>query len=584
MKRLSSIHPFTIALCLLVVFGLMASIAAVFPPDGITIRYPGQGAETSSASANSTLQATDPTTETSFDLTTRKPFEYTFRSPALDDLINMTEAQQALTCLRSLPERMNHWQHSHEQMAAAETTAGGAHETTTVAPDETDTTATPLATTGEEQPSLATEPGDRTPQVGNSERTNLEPVSIEQIKSGTMANDAAERAINELLAAQKNRDDAESVRLNCLALPDAHYLDSFFIALEHAHEQRVRVVHFGDSQLEEDRMSCDLRLALQERYGGGGNGLLPWQHELYSQTVLLTSPVKPKQHMIYGPKSGRRPNSSMYGPMGKVSLLDSTMTVTISPKKRDGQLTSAHFFNQLTVLTYSNSDMRLRAQNQSVTIEPNSVHLQRTTVNLDDSTSTVRITLSGNGDVYGFMLDNQTGVSVDNIPMRGCSGTVFTSLDARQLYGYLHTDEVRLIIMQFGGNSVPYLKDAKSISNYVEQLRHQLQLMRRIAPQAAFLWVGPSDMTTRVNGHMVTYPSLQQIDASICQMVLDEGCAYFSLFQAMGGPGSMVRWVEQSPALASKDYIHFTRRGATRAGQLLTEAILSAAPDAQGLK
>ena len=173
------------------------------------------------------------------------------------------------------------------------------------------------------------------------------------------------------------------------------------------------------------------------------------------------------------------------------------------------------------------------------------------------------------------MLDSDTGVGVDNIPMRGCSGTVFTGINPIQLHEYFAQTNTRLIIMQFGGNSMPYLKDQRGIDRYTEQLRRQIRHLRLLAPEARILWVGPSDMTTRINGKLQTYPLLSAVDASICRMVNEEGCAYWSLFESMGGSGSMVRWANAQPPLAGKDYIHFTRLGAQRAGELLTEAFMT---------
>lgn len=356
---------------------------------------------------------------------------------------------------------------------------------------------------------------------------------------------------------------------------DITYFDAVYEALEHANEKAVRVVHFGDSQLEEDRMSCNLRLALQSKFGGGGNGLIPWQESLYSQTINLGSAHAPQRYQVYGPKSNRRDSSRYYGPMGNVSILDTTMTVSVTPKKRNGELTVNHYFNRLTILSQSGQTLQASVQGQHKSITPANTSLQFTTFELKDSTTSFSITLSGNADIYGLMLDMNRGVSVDNIPMRGCSGTIFGAIDATQLITYFRETNTRLIIMQFGGNSMPYMKDQKGIDRYVEQLRRQVQLMKRYAPEARILWVGPSDMTTRINGKMQTYPLLSAMDRSICQMVNEEGCAYWSLFESMGGTGSMVRWANAQPPLAGKDYVHFTRLGATRAGELLTKAFLT---------
>ena len=48
---------------------------------------------------------------------------------------------------------------------------------------------------------------------------------------------------------------------------DIAYLDNFFEALDSASKKHVRILHYGDSQLECDRISCDLRSRFQEQFG-----------------------------------------------------------------------------------------------------------------------------------------------------------------------------------------------------------------------------------------------------------------------------------------------------------------------------
>ncbi len=356
---------------------------------------------------------------------------------------------------------------------------------------------------------------------------------------------------------------------------DYAYFDSVYAALDSASQKPVRIVHYGDSQLEDDRISCNLRLALQQQFGGGGNGLIPLQESLYSQTINLRADYTPTRYQIYGPKSNRRDSSRYYGPMGNVSLLDTTMVLTVSPKKKNGNITATHYFNQLTILSQSGEPLHVAVQGKSHEITPANTPLQLTTIPLHDSTTTINLTLAGNADIYGVMLDYDNGVSVDNIPMRGCSGTVFTGIDALQLRTYFSMTNTRLIILQFGGNSMPYLKDKKGIDRYMEQLRRQIQHLARLAPEAKILWIGPSDMTIRLNGKLQTYPLLNAVDQALCEMANNEGCAYWSLYESMGGNGSMIRWANAQPPLAGKDYIHFTRLGAQRAGELLTEAFMT---------
>ena len=58
-------------------------------------------------------------------------------------------------------------------------------------------------------------------------------------------------------------------------------------------------------------------------------------------------------------------------------------------------------------------------------------------------------------------------------------------------------------------------------------------------------------------------------------MAKDNELAFWSLYDAMGGYGSMVKWVEGDTVYAKKDYAHFNHRGASRVGKMLFEKLLS---------
>ena len=58
---------------------------------------------------------------------------------------------------------------------------------------------------------------------------------------------------------------------------DITYFDKFFAkaASAKSRDEVVRVLHYGDSQIEMDRISGNLRTYFQTKFGGGGPGLLP---------------------------------------------------------------------------------------------------------------------------------------------------------------------------------------------------------------------------------------------------------------------------------------------------------------------
>ena len=332
------------------------------------------------------------------------------------------------------------------------------------------------------------------------------------------------------------------------------FLAAFYASLPESGSKVVRVLHYGDSQIEEDRMSQQIREALQSRYGGRGCGLMPLAQTIPNKTVkqqlrmngrFVQAAQGPRRYLVYGLKRDQR-NDGLYGVMGQVTMMNDSLV------KGSEELTAV-----CTPLIPTAAYTRWRV------FADTSVHY---------SFAGDTVSLSGRGAGYALSQESETGVIVDNIPMRGCLGLVFTKMDKTQLETFYREQNVRLIIMQFGGNAIPFNENPGTISGIVKGLRQQVQYVRECAPEASILFIGPSDMMRQVDGEWESYPMVPYMDRLLRKMALEENIAYFSLFRWMGGTGSMQRWNEIG--LAGEDGVHFYRGGARKAGNAVAEWIL----------
>jgi len=353
------------------------------------------------------------------------------------------------------------------------------------------------------------------------------------------------------------------------------YLSAFYAALKQSHSQAMRVVHYGDSQIEEDRLTIQVRRALQKQYGGGGVGLIPLHQTIPTRTISQSIQMSgknqsinqgPKRHLVYGPQSKRRSNS-IYGPMGQVALMDNNLAagsedIVMMINGVGKNKHSESYFNRVRIE---------KAGDLAITIE-RAKERQGDVFIVPDSTTSVTIHLQGKGDVYGISLETDKGVTVDNIPMRGSSGAVFTSMGPNELQKYFSETNTRLIIMQYGGNIMPYTTTRQQVAQYIDQMQTQIQYLKYLAPESSIVFVGPSDMSERRDGKMQTYKMIPVMDRALQQMALEEEIAYFSLYQHMGGQGSMIVWKEKG--WAGGDYVHFTPKGADQAGEMLAKWLM----------
>ncbi len=349
---------------------------------------------------------------------------------------------------------------------------------------------------------------------------------------------------------------------------DPAFFDSLFVALDSAAQTPLRIIHYGDSQIEEDRISGTIRSRLQARFGGSGPGMMP-AREYATRQVGGGASVALERFFIFGDPAYRA-GIRQYGPYGDFVRLDTAAVLSYYPVQSRGEERCT--FDQVTLVAGNlRSDLHIRSRGDTLTVEPGEP-LVLARFALPDSSRRASLTVSGYADLYGVLLDGKSGVRLDNVAMRGSGGTFFTAMDAAQLRAFYEQENVRLLLLQFGGNSIPMFRTDKAVSDNLEAVRRQIRYLQGLAPQAKIVFIGPSDMSTTVRGRLQTYPRLPAFVDSLKQSATQCGAAYWDIYGAMGGENSMQAWGAAKPPLAGPDFIHFTLAGAKRVGEMFCDS------------
>ncbi len=208
-------------------------------------------------------------------------------------------------------------------------------------------------------------------------------------------------------------------------------------------------------------------------------------------------------------------------------------------------------------------------------LPPNNFYAVKTW-NFADTPADFKMEFSGadSPEIYGFAMDGLSGVAVDNIPLRGCSGTIFVKMNGAHLSSMYRDLNVKCIILQFGGNAIPSLNEGnvKSFKNYFTS---QIRYLRRIYPGVSMRVIGPADMSEKVEDKYETYAILPDVVESLRQAALQNDCAYWDMYQAMGGLNTMPDWVFHEPPYAEKDFVHFTPNGANVMAKMFYNALIT---------
>jgi len=412
-------------------------------------------------------------------------------------------------------------------------------------------------------------------------------------------------------------------------------LKTLFDALTNPNElaKVVRIVHYGDSQIETDRISGYLRYKLQQQFGGSGPGLVPaktaydykapcevvctgdWKR--YTIFPFIDTAV---HHSKYGalaafakftPIINREPKSTppasltpLQQPDSAVSSSDSLPVVVAldsvfktpdyKPKEPEKIYNASLEFRPFKY-GYGNAKtikkVRMFYGNHTRTcnvrvmdgetilyadsLKPNDFYAVKTW-NFAQTPEVFKMDFSGadSPEFYGFSMDGLSGVAVDNIALRGCSGTIFTKMNASHLGGMLRDLNVKCIILQFGGNAVPSLNENNVVA-FKNYLASQIRYLKRICPGVSIILIGPADMSVKVQDEYVTYEILPELDRLLKEAALQNDCAYWDMYEAMGGYNTMPDWVFHDPPLAEKDFVHFNPNGANAIAKMFYNALIT---------
>ncbi len=364
-------------------------------------------------------------------------------------------------------------------------------------------------------------------------------------------------------------------------------LNSFFEKLRNG--SAVRILHYGDSQIEGDRMTGFLRQKLQSQFGGSGVGLV-MASDLY-QTNSYKLSLSPEWKRYTGfANVNKNVKHKKYGVMAAFSRFteiveDSLIAkqlpieawIEIRPSK--SSYANVQTFSQAK-LFYGNckDSVLLKVFNGETEIYSALLvadfGYHELELKFETTPSSLKYVFKGKDspDIYGFSLEGSEGIMVDNIALRGASGTFFNKLD-QGLQKMMFDDlDVGVFILQFGGNVMPYMEDEKEAADYGNWLESQMRTLKKIRPDACIIVIGPADMSTKVGETFATYPLLPNVIASMKEAAFNAGAVYWDMYGAMGGENSMLSWVDKK--LAGDDYTHFSPAGAKYIIQMFYEALM----------
>lgn len=408
------------------------------------------------------------------------------------------------------------------------------------------------------------------------ELDNTESVSLAEVTS--MVQGSAYQGLEQVIEAYRDgkltEAELSSALTNVGISGNVQQLSHFFKALKNSKSSKVRIAYFGDSGIEGDNITADFREIFQSQYGGQGVGFL----SITSQDISFRSSIKQtfsndwNAHSISNPGKVRNP----VGFNGSVAVPKSGSWVNFEGTFR---YKTVRQFNTARIL-YSDAksssiDYWFGSEKKSAQLKPGGFQELVLTSSADVKSFKFAATQADQAKFYGVSLESGNGVYVDNFPIRGNTGVGLRDISAQMHKDFDRILGYKLIILHFGMNILD--GNSKDFGWYERDMAKIVSQLKSDNPDCSILIIGVGDRSQKRGTSLATHPNVKKVLDAQKQIAQDAGVAIWSLFDAMGGENTMVRWAAEKPALASQDYTHYTLEGAKKVADLLASALLNEA-------
>ena len=333
----------------------------------------------------------------------------------------------------------------------------------------------------------------------------------------------------------------------------------------------VRIAVLGDSYIEGDIFTADLRELLQHHYGGCGVGFVPASSENpgFRRSVRHFARGWTEHNII----ESKGYSSTWANLTGRYFTAGTGAFVELSGVS-----------NYLSLLDTCTTSSFYFAGTGSAGVQAciNGGPAQYLTASASDEAGVLTVTermgrvrwivdRPVGGMVYlGASMEDEHGVVVDNFAMRSSSGLHLGHISEKMLTDLDKVRHYDLVVIMYGLNVAG--KQSSEYASYRQHMTQAIERMKAAMPETGFLIVSVGDREQKTAGGYRTLRGVLSLVNVQQQIAFDTHIAFWNLYTAMGGEGSIVRMVNNHEA--NLDYTHINFRGGHRLARLLYDAIV----------
>jgi lysophospholipase L1-like esterase len=363
-----------------------------------------------------------------------------------------------------------------------------------------------------------------------------------------------------------------------LAVEDAtgHALDAFYASLAKTRAKQpgavTRILHYGDSVITSDYVSGTMRRKMQAELGDAGHGFIlvanPWEWYFHND-VTHGAGDGWSSSRITGPTT----KDGMYG-LGGVTFTGAPGASAFfgtSDRGTHGKKVSR--FDVYYLETPSGGEVEAKigttAERFSTKGDAKTSRIKSFSVTDGEARMTLRV-ISGSPRLFGVALErDEPGVVYDALGANGARAELLGSINPAHLAEQMALRKPALIVLQYGTNE----SEAPGLArDYEKTLGAVVSMIKTAAPSTSILIASPLDRAeTSEGGTLRTKPIIKRLVAAQRNVAKESGVAFYNTFEAMGGEGSMAKWMKSG--LGGGDLTHPTPQGAEALGDLFYSSL-----------
>ena len=328
-------------------------------------------------------------------------------------------------------------------------------------------------------------------------------------------------------------------------------------------DRPVRIAYLGDSFVENDIMTADLREMFQKDFGGNGVGWVDLANpiNINSRRTVVQQTSGTREYTVVGKPFDKKRQcltERYYTVQNGAKIITNVASAfnRFQPHSKTFQ-TARLFFH-----TNGNAEISAAIGNQPAVTRmfgaSSNVQMMETKGQGSQITYTFNH-LTGTFTGFGMALESNRGVILDCISMRGSNGLSIKNVPLRTLTDFNRLRPYDLIILQYGLNIATSGNPQAIIKAYAANMKKVVNNLRHAFPEASILIMSVPDRDQRTAEGINTMKEVKWLVAYQQQLAADCHVGWLNFFQAMGGNGATKQLVDRD--MANKDYTHLSFGG-----------------------